>query len=115
LDPFALDVGEKLQKFDGIIGRPLVSLHETDQVQIDEPGVLGVFAERPGQGGVAALDEAELHWGRDVEVSVFCNDPGYDIQPIPGFAEACVVETGQRNIVRHEDNAHSAGQPPRTE
>src|SRR6516225_7052752 len=110
-DPLPLDLGEKLQKFSGISGRHLVSLHETDQVQIDEPSVFGVFGERPGHGGVAALDEAELHGSRDVEAAVSCHDLGNDIQALPGFAEAFIVEAGQRNVIRHENNAHSACQP----
>lgn len=99
-DPLPLDFGEKLQKFGGISGRHLVSLHETDQIQIDEPGVFGVFGERPGHGGVAALDEAELHGSRDVEFTVLGNDLRNDIQAIPGFAEAFIVETGQRNMMQ---------------
>src|SRR5262249_6498095 len=91
--------------------RRLVSLHETDQVQIDEPGVFGVFAERPGHGGVATLDEAELHRSRDVEVAVSCHDLGNDIQALPGFAEAFIVEPGQRNVISHENNTHGACQP----
>ena len=40
-----------------------------------------------------------------------CHDLGNDIQAIPGFAEAFIVEAGQRNVIRHENNAHGACQP----
>jgi hypothetical protein len=67
--------------------------HSTQKVVVEDAiriealavSVFGVLCQRPRHGSVATLDEAELRRCRDVEVAVFRDDLGNDIQAVPHF------------------------------
>src|ERR1044072_9635418 len=91
--PLPLDICEKLRHPGCVLwARRLAELDEADQVEVDEPGVIGVFSERRRHGRVAPLHKAKLHRGRNVKVILLQNDLGDDIETVPDFAESGIVE-----------------------